>query len=210
MAEKETEEEYIPSFEEMQLVFKMVSTDYGLWKEYWGDGEHYNLKLYYSDYPERHPIGKYVFQFCDDLKAMSKKYTLEDLLDRLGYFDDYHFKESLGWDYFHTYDDDMLDDSDDDDDTPFTTSLQELTGIDKAYLPPREKLIPEHVIELSQTFELFLMYLNIDIEAPNYGEYLRYLLIRDYWDKPLPFNEDHNIFTWKDEMGNDLEEWWNS
>lgn len=207
MAGKESVEEPLPTYKEWELVFKMVATDFELWKEYWGEG--YTLDMYYDDHPERHPLAKYLKQLKEDMRSLTERCDLEDLLDRLGYYDDYHFRESIGRDYMDTYDDDLVNKYDEleQEDKPFIISLQELTGIDKSYLPPKEKLIPWQVVKLSMEMDLFLSHFEIFIKTPNYQDDFNYLLIRDYWDKPIQIEDSFNDFTWEDKMDEDVANW---
>ncbi|MDW7693481.1 hypothetical protein R9C00_01905 [Flammeovirgaceae bacterium SG7u.111] len=183
MVEKDQNTDNLISTEETKLVHQMVSTDFELWREYWG--KEYTIDMYYYAHPERHPLARYVNLLIEDLYELTEKYKLEDLLDRFGYYHD-------------------LNNSEEDE---FFISLEKLTSIDKACFPPKDRICPDHVVDLSSALDRFLGHFDVFIYTPNCIAEFNYLVIRENWDKPLPIADGFNDILLEDEIDENVDNW---
>ncbi len=188
MVEKNQNYDNSTSTKETELVQQMVSTDFELWREYWG--KEYTLDMYYYAHPERHPLARYVNHLVEDLHDLTGKFRLEDLLENFDYYQD--FNNSC---------------SNNDEDDEFFISLEKLTGIDKACFPPKDRICPTHIVDLSSELDRFLGHFDVFIYTPNCIAEFNYLVIREYWDKPLPIADGFNDILLEDEVDENVDNW---
>ncbi|MDW7693482.1 hypothetical protein R9C00_01910 [Flammeovirgaceae bacterium SG7u.111] len=185
---------------EIELVLKMISTDYKLAKSFWGEG--FSLDTFYEMHPEKHPLNRYVNQLVNDLEHIRKNYVLPDLLEKLGYYDNENTLSSLPAEE----EEEFLDEESFFEEKLIDTTFENLIGIEKIAFPPMEKLCESQIQKLSFIFQKLLNSLGIDFMAPSYRDDYIYVLLRKHWDnRPIAISDLGNYVTWMDKMEESME-----